>query len=312
MVRGRVIKDARLEGNMLYCQGKELGKLIIQLAPTGIIPTKEIIPSVPVTPDEIVRDTYEAYRMGVSSVHIHARDEAGKATHRRDIYEQIISGIRKTCPEIIICASTSGRISQGNRDDVLDCAPDMASLTPGSVTSRSSVSINSFEEITRLALKMAEKSITPELEIFEAGFINTAKYLEKKGILKAPLHFNLIMGSLGSIPADIRDMVHLVESLPPGSTWAAGGIGRFQTQVTAAAILMGGHVRIGLEDSIYREYREKTLTTNPELIGEVIEIARCLGREIASPREAREILSLGNPDLPGVQGKNSVTRRAPE
>jgi len=312
MVRERVVKDTRRDGNMLYCQGKELGKLIIQLAPTGIIPTKEIAPSVPVTPAEIIKATYEAYRMGVSSVHIHARDEEGKATHRRDIYEQIISGIRKTCPDIIICASTSGRIPQGNRDDVLDCAPDMASLTPGSVTSRSSVSINSFDEITRLALKMNEKGITPELEIFEAGFINSAKYLERKGILKAPLHFNLIMGSLGSIPADIRDMVHLVESLPPGSTWAAAGIGRFQVQVTAAAILAGGHVRIGLEDSIYREYREKTLTTNPELIGEVIEIARCLGREIASPREAREILSLRNPHLPGVPEKNSVKRRAPE
>ena len=297
---------------MLYNRDKELGKLIIQLAPTGIVPTKSMNPSVPVTPDEIIRDTCEAYRMGVSSVHVHARDEKGSATNRKDIYEQIISGIRKTCPDIIICASTSGRIPQGNRDTVLECAPDAASLTLGSVTFRNSVSTNSFDEITRLALKMSEKGIKPELEIFEAGFINTARYLERKGILKAPLHFNLIMGSLGSIPGDIRDMVHLVESLPPGSTWAAGGIGRFQTQVTAAAILAGGHVRIGLEDSIYREYRERILTTNLELVGQVIEIARCLGREIASPREAREILSLRNPHSTGVPEKNSVTRRTPE
>lgn len=288
---------------MLYNRDKELGKLIIQLAPTGIVPTKSMNPSVPVTPDEIIRDTCEAYRRGISSVHVHARDEKGRATNRKDIYNQIISGIRKTCPDIIICASTSGRIPLGKRDAVLDCAPDVASLTLGSVTFRNSVSTNSFDEITRLALKMSEKGIKPELEIFEAGFVNTARYLERKGILKAPLHFNLIMGSLGSIPGDIRDMVHLVEALPPGSTWAAGGIGRFQTQVTAAAILAGGHVRIGLEDSIYRDYRERIPTTNLELVGQVIEIARCLGREIASPREAREILSLRNPHSTGVPEK---------
>lgn len=276
----------------MYYRGKELGKLIIQLAPTGIVPTKEDNPSVPLTPDEIIGQTITAYRLGVSSVHIHARDEAGRPTTRKDIYEEIIAGIRKTCPDIIICASTSGRIPGGRRDEVLDLAPDMASLTPGSVTFRDSISINPSGEIMHLARQMTRQGIKPEIEVFEAGFINTARYLQKKGILAAPLFFNFLMGSLGSIPADVRDLVYLVESLPEGSTWAAAGIGRFQMQVAAAAILMGGHVRIGLEDSIYRDYRERTLTTNEELVKWVVGMAQCLGREIASPREAREILAL--------------------
>ena len=276
----------------MYYRGKELGKLIIQLAPTGIVPTKEENPSVPLTPDEIIGQTIQAYRMGVSSVHLHARDEGGRPTTRKEIYGEIISGIRENCPGIIICASTSGRIPGGKRDEVLDLGPDMASLTPGSVTFRDSVSINPSDEIIHLARKMARNGIKPELEIFEPGFINTARYLQKKGILSPPLFFNFLMGSLGSIPADVRDLVYLVESLPEGSTWAAAGIGRFQMQIAAAAILMGGHVRIGLEDSIYRDYRERILTTNEELVRKVIDMARSLGREVASPQEAREILAL--------------------
>lgn len=276
----------------MYYQGKELGKLIIQLAPTGIMPTKQSTPFVPVTPGEIIEQTIQAYRLGVSSVHIHARDEEGRPTTRKDIYEEIIAGVWRSCPDIIICASTSGRIQGGRREEVLELHPDMASLTPGSVTFMNSVSVNTSDEIIRLAGIMAREGIKPELEIFEAGFINTAKYLAKKGVLAPPLLFNFLLGSLGSIPADMRDLVFLVESLPEGSVWAAAGIGRFQMQVAAAAILMGGHVRIGLEDSIYRDYRERTPTTNEELVRKVIGMAQCLGREIASPREAREILAL--------------------
>jgi len=157
---------------------------------------------------------------------------------------------------------------------------------------RSSVSVNTFEEISCLAKKMREKKIKPELEIFEPGFINTALYLEKKGILKSPLHFNFIMGSLGSISADIRDMTYLVDSLPSGSTWAAAGIGRFQMQVAAGSILMGGHVRVGLEDSLYENYESRAPANNLDMVQKVVDMARALGREIASPLEARSILSL--------------------
>lgn len=293
---------------MIYNDNTEVGKLIIQLAPTGAIPKKEDNPFVPIQPDEIIADTIEAYKMGVSSVHIHARNEDGLPIGSRVIYQEIMKGIRRNCPDIIICTSTGGRIFEGERDSSLDLYPDMASLSLGSVTFKESVSVNSFDIITRFAGKMSENGVKPELEIFDAGFINTAKYLEKHKILCPPLHFNLILGSLGSIPADISDLVYLTNKLPVNSTWSATGIGRFQTQISAAAIIMGGHVRIGIEDSPYADHRKKQPITNKELIQKVIDLARVLGREIASPGEARRILHL-NPhpwaECSWVEGRSS-------
>ena len=273
-----------------------VGKLIIKLAPTGMIPTKNDTPYVPITPKEIVRDTYKAYKLGVSIVHVHARNEQGRPTHEKKYFEKIFRGIKKKCPDIIICATTSGRVNPQveHRSEVLSFNPEMASLTVGSLNFPQHPSVNSLETIKTLATLMRDKGILPELEIFEPGFINTSKYLARKGYLKKPLHFNLLLGSLGSTPANIRDLVYLVESLPLGSTWSATGIGRFQTQINVAAILMGGHVRVGIEDSIYYNYPKKELATNEKLIKRIVNIAKELDREIATPDEAREILGLKN------------------
>jgi len=278
----------------MYVKGEPAAKLIIKLAPTGMIPTKDDTPHVPVTPEEIARDTYQAYILGASVVHVHARDQQGKPTYRREVFEEIFSRIREKCPDIIICATTSGRVHPQveHRGEVLDLKPDMASLTVGSLNFPKYASVNPPETIRTLATLMNERGILPELEIFESGFINTAKYLARKGYLKEPLHFSLLLGSLGSIPADTRDLVYLVESLPPGSTWSATGIGRFQTQINAGAMLMGGHVRVGIEDSIYYNYPEKQLATNVDLVDRIVRIAKLLGRDIATPGEAREILGL--------------------
>ncbi len=278
----------------MYVNGKLADKLIIKLAPTGMIPMKKDTPYVPITPDEIAEDTYRAYELGVSVVHIHARNDQGIPTYKKEYYEKIISKIRKACPDIIICASTSGRVNPQveHRGEVLELCPEMASLTVGSMNFPNYPSVNSPEAIKILAKKMIEKNILPELEIFELGFINTAKYLSRKEYLKPPLHFNLLLGSLGSIPADMRDLAYLVDSLPTGSTWSATGIGRFQTQINVAAILMGGHVRVGIEDSIYYKYPEKELATNEKLVKRIVRIAQELGRDIATPKEARKILGL--------------------
>jgi 3-keto-5-aminohexanoate cleavage enzyme len=283
---------------MVYINGSPAGKLIIQLAPTGMVPTKDENPHLPVSPEEIARDVYEAYKLGVSVVHVHARDEKGKPTYKKEIYERIFSEIKRKCPDIIICASTSGRVDPdiSYRMDVLELKPEMASLTMGSVNFLNSQSINPIDTIITLAEAMNIRGIKPELEIFEPGFINNARYLVKKGPLKLPLHINLLLGSLGNIPADLRDLVYMVDSLPKGCTWSAAGIGRFQTQIAAAAILMGGHVRIGLEDSIYYNYERKELATNLELVKRVVSIANDLGRDIASPDEARKILGLNRKD----------------
>lgn len=280
----------------MYARGELIGKLIIQLAPTGIIPTKEMTPYVPITPDEIVKDTYRAYRLGASIVHVHARDNQGLPTFDKDIFKEIFSLIREKCPDIIICATMSGRLKAKDeeRAAILDLHPEMATLSIGSVNFFNRPSINLPETVKFLSQVMRKRGIKPELEIFEPGFINTAKYYVKKGIISPPLHFNLLLGSLGSIPADIRDLVYLVESLPHESTWAGAGIGRFQAQITTAAVIMGGHVRTGIEDTLYYDSAQTKLATNENLVKRIVTIAHELGREIATPEEARKILSLSH------------------
>lgn len=271
-------------------------KLIIKLAPTGMIPTKDQTSHVPITPEEIAEDTYRAYRLGVSVVHVHARDEAGRPTHKKEYFDEIFNLIRDRCPDIIICATTSGRVTPQveHRSEVLSLKPDMASLTMGSLNFPNYASVNPLQTIRDLAEIMRKNGIMPELEIFEPGFINTARYLARKGELKPPLHFNMLLGSLGSIPAEVRDLAYLVDSLPAGSSWSATGIGRYQTRINAAAILMGGHVRVGIEDSIYYNYPKKELATNEILVKRIVRLAQELERDIATPAEAREILGIRN------------------
>lgn len=277
------------------CDFYPVDKLIITLAPTGMIPTKAQTPHVPITPEEIAADTYEAYKLGASIVHVHARDEeTGKPTSDKAVFEKIFKEIKRKCPDIIICATTSGRTDPQveHRAEVLDLYPEIASLTCGSLNFPQHPSVNPMPTIEKLATLMQERNIIPELEIFEPGFINTAKYLHKKGYLKKPFHFCLLLGSLGSMPAGINDLSYLTQQLPNESNWSATGIGRFQTQINAAAVLMGGHVRIGIEDSIYYNYPTQELATNKKLVERIVNVAKELGREIATPKETREILGL--------------------
>jgi uncharacterized protein (DUF849 family) len=225
---------------------------------------------------------------------VHARDQNGKPTYEKAVFEKIFKEIKRKCPDIIICATTSGRVHPQveHRAEVLDLYPEIASLTLGSLNFPQHPSVNPMETIKKLASLMRERNILPELEIFEPGFINIAKYLVRKGYLKKPLHFCLLLGSLGSIPAGIDDLAYLVHSLPSESNWSATGIGRFQVQINAASILMGGHVRVGLEDSVYFHYPAQELATNTKLVERITRIAKELNREIASPSETREILGL--------------------
>jgi 3-keto-5-aminohexanoate cleavage enzyme len=268
--------------------------LIIQLAPTGLILQKSDNPSVPISPDEIATDVLRCYKLGVSAVHVHARHKDGTSAYEKEIYKEIFEKIHKKCPDIIICASTSGRGNpdMDNRCQVLDLLPDMATLTVGTVNFMGQRSNNTFESVKYLADRMGKLGIKPEIEIFERGFINTALYLARKKHLMYPIHFNLLLGSLGSIPADIRDLVYLVDSIPEGNTWAATGIGRFQIGINTAAIVMGGHIRVGLEDACYYHQATCEQATNENLIKRVVRIAHDIGREIATPKEARRILGL--------------------
>jgi 3-keto-5-aminohexanoate cleavage enzyme len=273
-------------------------KIIINAALTGILPSKNDTAHVPITIEEIIKDAVSCYKAGASIIHIHARDDSGNATYKKEIYAQIIESIRKLCPDVILCVSTSGRVYDDfdKRSEVLELSgeqkPDMASLTVGSLNFPKGSSINTPEMIERLALKMRGNGIIPEIEIFDTGMINALKVLLRKGVLIQPLCGNLLMGSMYSASATMFDLACMVERLPEGFHWGAAGIGRFQLTMNIAAILLGGNVRVGIEDNLYYDNDKKVLATNEMLIKRLVRLSREIGREIATAKDAREILGV--------------------
>lgn len=280
---------------------KPYGKLIINAAITGMVPRKKDSPHVPITVDEIVEDAIKCVLEGASILHLHARDDDENPTYKSEVFAKMIDGIRKHSPDVIICVTTSGRSYNvfEKRAEVLDLdgdlKPDMASLTLGSLNFPEQASVNEPEIIMRLAEKMFVKGIKPELEVFDTGMINTARYLHGKGFIRPPFYFNVILGSIYSTQARMADLCHLVQLLPEDAVWAGGGIGIFQLAVNSAAIIMGGHVRVGLEDNLWYDFNKKQLTTNEKSIRRLKRIASEFRREIATPMEAREMIGLSVP-----------------
>lgn len=272
--------------------------LIINACLTGMIPTKAANRYTPISVDEIVEDAIRVYDAGARIVHLHARDKEGIPTYEARYYEDMIIGIRKERPDLICCVSTSGRNFKRleQRSEVLHLSgkakPDMASLSLGSLNFATGPSVNSLQMIQDLALIMKEKNIKPELEVFDLGMVNVAKYLERYEILEGTKYFNILLGNVNTAPATMGDLAHITASLPQDSVWAGAGLGGFQLPVNTTAIAAGGHVRVGLEDSMYYDYHKNTLATNVSLIERIVRIANELQRDIASANETREMIGL--------------------
>ena len=268
-------------------------KLIITIAPTGNVPTKAINPSTPVTPEEIVADLEVCEKMGASVAHIHVRDEAGKPTSDRTLFKQVLDLMDKKQLQIIRQVSTGAR-GGGNtaewRSQMLDLNIEMASLSTGSSNFPNGVNANPPDLVVHLINKMSEHKVKPEIEAFDVAMIDNAKFLLKKGVLTAPLHFNLVMNVPGSISGTPKNLLHMIESLPADTTFSVMGVGRAQVQMLTMAIIMGGHVRTGLEDVLV--LKDKTPASNQLLVQQVLDIAKAVGREIATPSEARQMLGL--------------------
>jgi uncharacterized protein (DUF849 family) len=274
-------------------------RLIINFAPTGMIPTKAMTPHVPVTISEVVEDVHQAWELGITMAHIHARDQSsGKPTYRAEIYGQMIEGIRSFAPELIICVSLSGRnfkeLAQRAEPLELDGAlkPDMGSLTLSSVNFNREASVNEPQMIQDLAAMMKERGILPELEAFDAGMINYARYLTKKSLLEPPYYFNLLFGNVACAQADLLHVGVMVRDLPPDSWWSLAGIGDYQLRMNSLAIAMGGGVRVGLEDNIYFDQQRTKLARNIELLERIKEIATANERPLMTSRELRQLLKL--------------------
>ena len=272
-------------------------KVIITAALTGMLPTKSQTPHVPVTEAEIVADALACRAAGAAIVHLHVRDEEGRPDYRAERYGRIIRALRAES-DVVICASTSARVYQDyeKRAEVLDLEgvekPELASLTTGSFNFPTQASVNSPETILRLAQDMIDRGVKPEIEVFDSGMLNFAKYVDGKLDLPKPLYFSLLLGSLGGIPGRPGDLSYLLRDLPRDSVWSATGIGRFQLPINVAALAEGGGVRVGLEDNIYYDHDRKDLATNARMVARMVRVAGELQRGVATPDEARTMLGI--------------------
>lgn len=268
--------------------------VIITCAITGAETTRERQPNLPITPQEQALAAEEAVKAGASIIHLHVREDDGKPSQRVERFEEAIREIRKRAPGVIIQISTGGAIGESieNRAKPLTLKPEMASLNLGTMNFGDDVFFNHPRDIVGLAERMIQCGVMPELEIYEAGMLESALRLAKQGILREPLHFQFVLGVPGGMSGDPRNLVHLVSMLPsPDLHWGVAGIGRYQLPLAVQALVMGGHVRVGFEDNIY--YRKGELAhSNAQLIERITRFARELGREVATPAQARKMLRI--------------------
>ena len=265
-----------------------LNKLIVNFTPTGMVPTKMMTPHVPLEVHEIVEQVHAACEIGITLVHLHAREaHTGEPTYRKDVYAGIMDGIRAHCPELVICLSLSGRNYNefGKRSEAIELQPDMGSLTLSSMNFPRQASVNAPDMVQGLAEKMTDFGVHPELEVFDLGMIHYARYLIQKNIIQPPFYFNLIFGNLAGMQTDLAEMGLAVKQLPEGSLWACGGNGRQQLDANAIAIAAGGGVRIGLEDNLYFDRHKNVLAENTALLRRIHTLAGIFERPVMSPAE---------------------------
>jgi uncharacterized protein (DUF849 family) len=283
-------------------KGNDPERVVISAALTGALTTRDQCEHIPYTPEEIAEDAAAAREAGAAVAHIHARTDDGAPTFDTGTYREIHDAVRERT-DIVVNFSTGavGEPVESRLEYLRAVEPEVAALNMGSMNyakyseSRDEfvfdmVFQNPFSEIRQFLERMNDHGIKPELECFDTGHVgNTRPFLES-GELEHPVHFSLVMGVLGGIPASVENLAHQVRGLPDDSTWQVIGVSRDQWRLVAAALAMGGNVRVGLEDNFYLP--DGTMATNAELVGKAADLARNVGREPATPDEARGILGL--------------------
>lgn len=268
-------------------------KLILTAAITGAELTKQQCPSLPITPKEQAEAAKEAVEAGASVIHLHVRDDAGKPSQKIEHFKRSVEAILMACKgnEPLIQFSTGGAVGETleKRLAPLQLKPEMASLNLGTINFGEEVFVNSFADMRAFSAELQKLSIVPEYEVYDAGHLDNLKKLIKEGFAKPPFHCQFVLGVPGALSGEIQALTYLIQNLPEKSTWAVAGIGRFELPLAVHAILMGGHVRVGLEDNIY--YSKGVLAkSNAQLIERVVRIAKEVGRPVATIAEAKKIL----------------------
>lgn len=271
-----------------------MNKIIITVAPTGAWPSKDDNPDIPLTPKEIAEDVYQSYKAGAAIAHLHMRDDEGKGTMDKDKFKKTVDLIREKC-DIVLNLTTSGDLDateEERMEHIKKIKPEMASYDAGSMNwMYKNVFLNPPEFLVKLAKVMQENSIKPEIEVFHSGMLYDALYYKKNNILKAPLHFQFVLGTPGGIGASVENLVYLKSLLPENSTWSAFGVGKAHIPILLSTIALGGHVRVGMEDNIYYS-KGKLAKSNAEFVARAARLIKEANKEVASPDDARKILNL--------------------
>jgi len=268
-------------------------KKIINFTPTGTQTTRDNS-FAPLLPNEIIEEVHEAYELGITMVHVHARDpETLKNSSNKNHYRPIIEGIRKHCPNLTICVSLTGRFEPNidRRTEVLELLPDMGSLTMSSLNFPTGESINSPDTILKLIEKMKVQGVTPEIECFDSGMLNYTNYLIKKGVLTGPHYINVILGNMYNAQSDVASLNSIIQNKPNNSLLCLGGIGKEQLPCNLLGLLYADGIRIGLEDNLY--YTDKVKTTNIKLLQRIRKIMDEMGLGVLSPLDFKN-LGYGN------------------
>ena len=275
-------------------------KTIITVACTGAWPKKENNPNVPMTPQEIADDVYDCWQAGAAVAHLHMRDDEGNGTMSADKFRETVTLLKEQHPDcdVILNLTTSGDLyatDETRQAHLAELRPEMGSYDCGSMNwLHTGLFLNSPKFLEELGMNMQEWGVKPEIEAFDPGMIGNAAYYLKKGVLKAPLHFQMCMGCANGIPGSTKNLVFMVETmnqLCPGSTWSAFGVGHSAMEILYATVALGGHIRVGMEDNVM--YSKGVLAeSNRQFVERAARVIREFGNEVATPAEAREILGL--------------------
>lgn len=274
-------------------------KTIITVATTGAWPQKKDNPNIPMTPAEIAADVYACWKAGASVCHLHMRDDEGRGTMSVDKFRETIALIRahKDC-DIVINCTTSGDLNatdESRQAHLRALRPDLGTFDCGSMNwQHNALFLNPPHFLEQLGQTMQECNVKPEIEAFDPGMIYNAAYYLKKGVLKAPIHFQMCMGAAGGIKGSTKNLLFMVETMEavaPGSTWSAFGVGSSAVEMLYATVALGGHVRVGMEDNVFYS-KGVVAENNAQFVLRARRIIEEYGNAVATSAEARELLSL--------------------
>ncbi len=275
-----------------------MGKLIITVATTGGFQGKEANPNLPEQPEEIAQQAYDAYNAGAAILHIHVRDKEGKPTADPTIISDVIRRVKERCNIVIQVSTGVGPDSTvDERINAILTKPEMASLNMGTMVrtrwGEGSLFLNTRSQIEYYVKTMLEHGVKPEMEVYSHPMLVDVQNLIDKGLVKKPYCINFVLGMThqGALEAKPKNLLSLIDFLPPDSVFSVTGVGHMQTQLITLGMILGGNVRVGMEDNVW--YSKGVLASNnAQLVERAARIAKEIGREIASPDEARQILGL--------------------